>query len=748
MSIIDYCKEQNVSVSGVVFSPHYDEVKQKVKKGNGIPNVKWNERKHFTKKHSDLVSVKGQYQSPNGWIMSVKQLDMFVIDIDPTKNQTSQEVLKPVMWDWLNENCNYIVETGTKGTHFYFKLPVLPSTFKIKNAIKVDLKWFDGQGDIDLISDAVYVEGSSYSYDNQTYVYKSIKGSIYDVGESEIVWEKIKEFIGYDTEVKKEQDKKLKQEIKDKLKKEDENENDDEISLEEVNSYLQAIPNTDRNWDEWYKMGQTIFNISQNDLAFGYEMFNTWSSKNPFHKEVETYKLWNGLSLRDDNQRGIGSIFYLCKKLNKDGFDYLQSLIPKYAILKELLELECFYVAFPEPHYVKLYEDEFFRLTPSQLAEAYLPAKYKVMEGKYKGEKRSLIPRWKEDCRKRQYQKMVCDPNGTPPGIYNSYRPPIVSKLDEVKDVDFNPIIEHIRLITGEKERGLGTEFIIDFLADIIQYPGRLKGIGLVIYGQEGSGKDILFQWFGDKILGHHLYTNPGNLNRVFGSFNGCLYGKQLIHLEEIERKLFLKYEEDIKRLITNPTISIETKGFNTIEELNCSRVVMTTNNRDAIKISPTDRRFVCFQCNPKEVKNVNYFNQLVSVLNNQSVQRAFYQFLMNRDLSNYTQQNRPKTEIYKEMVQTSLCPIIQWIVSNEIEGYQKTSEYLKMYNVWAESNHTKTYNVINFGSTLKEWSEKIPSGIIKKTPKNVSHFELIKEEVVKYCLENDLIEKDLSESD
>jgi hypothetical protein len=54
------------------------------------------------------------------------------------------------------------------------------------------------------------------------------------------------------------------------------------------------------------------------------------------------------------------------------------------------------------------------------------------------------------------------------------------------------------------------------------------------------------------------------------------------------------------------------------------------------MKIPPDNYSFRLFECSNKYEGNKKYFNDLAECLANPLVQRAFFQFLMGRDLSAY----------------------------------------------------------------------------------------------------------------
>jgi hypothetical protein len=776
-------------MSSVSFNPKYDNEKERVTKGPCNPHAGWKTKRRFTKQINENDP---QGNIAKGWLFSVKHANMYVIDFDTKRGESAKSLMKPGIYEKLYEQSSYVVETGSKGLHFYFKLPDLPETFKITqktNSITLKEQFIlEGKDvSIDVITEHIITEGSSYIFDSKTYTYTSLKQTIDNVVFSNENWDYVKDVIGYDTEVKKQQEKqekelkkkkereekelkkntereekaveketkkinKIREEERQKLKQEQSDEEDLRrgITIDEILKHLDNIPNVNTSYTEWYKMGQCIKNITDNIDIDGFEIFENWSKKNPKYNNdsKSTIKLWKGLKVQEASislkPLGVGTILYLSKLNDEDTYKKIRSsfMTLSYIVLKDIFELEVFYVELPEPTYIREKDNNIYKLTPHQLIDAYIDWKYTVGEKEY-----SFIIKWREDITKRRYNKMGSFPidSECPSNVFNTYKPPIASLLPECEKVDLSIIFNHLSIISGEVEdkKKEGVDFILNFLANIIQNPTDSKGMALIIYGSEGSGKDVLFEWFGNEILGKPKYTQPKNLDSSFDKFNGILQGKLLCHIQEIDKRQFIKNEEQIKKTITSKTIEIQHKGFDPTEERNCLRFIFTTNNRDSAKISPTDRRFGIFQSDPRHIKDENYFINLVKILYTPETRKSFYDYLLNKDISNYHHTKRPQTKIYDEMKQSSLEPIIQWIVDSEIEGIDKTSSWCVRFNEWANRMNIKTQTPVAFGIKLGTWSDKIPTGIIKSVPKNVSHYHIDRTIIIEYLVREKLIDSE-----
>lgn len=135
-------------------------------------------------------------------------------------------------------------------------------------------------------------------------------------------------------------------------------------------------------------------------------------------------------------------------------------------------------------------------------------------------------------------------------------------------------------------------EYVLEWLAWIVNNPGRRMTYALLIRGCQGSGKTI---------IGEMLRTMLGSPNvnvvnnKVFqGKFTSWAVGGLVKVLEEVSVPRN-KYDvlNDLKDKITNEFILCERKGVDAYEVKNTASVLMLTNDSAALPISDEDRRYL-----------------------------------------------------------------------------------------------------------------------------------------------------------
>jgi len=733
-TIREFAKSNAIPMTAVKCSPHFDDKKNRVAKGPSIPHKDWKKKGKFEVSKT-TETLDGGF--PSMWMMDLKKAGMYVIDIDVKDGKTAQEIVLPNAWEELMRQSEYVVQTGSGGVHFYFKVPALEEGWELHQKTKVEgfeILSEPESGDIDFLVDQVIVEGSQYEYKGTTYKYEALKGVPQAVSVNESLWKVAKEFIVSTPETRK----KYAHQILNRT-----------IEDKELAEHLDNIPNTNTNWNEWYTMGQTLFNVLGEE---GRELFDAWSQKCPQYSHSETRKLYDGLRDRQDgNKRTLGSILFMSRQSNESAYDGIRRKYSplSYGALKSLFEVNHFFVEEPKPIYVRATDREVLPYTPKECSDLLKTWKFERLTKKGEPEEIDFFSVWSKDNTKRTYKRIGFYPDASecPVDVYNCFMKAEASFLPSGETVDLEPILHHIRVMAGNET--IGSDFILDYFAQIVQYPAVLMGIAILLYGDQGVGKDIIVNWFGESVLGLHQYYMIGKASKCFGTFNSDLEGKLLIHCDEVDRKTTHENADDLKRMITCGRIRIEGKGRDAKSNVKSfCRFFFTTNNMNALKVEDSNRRYAVFRSSEEHICDASYFNRLTEYMKRPEVIRAFYDFLMARDISKFHHTNIPKNELYREMKRSSMDSILQWVLDTE-EGFMdeedgtpiqnKTTDWLQMYNSWAVANNVDRASITAFGSRMSELANK-RTGISRQKPQNISKITIDRPAVLKYLTDQEFL--------
>lgn len=309
--------------------------------------------------------------------------------------------------------------------------------------------------------------------------------------------------------------------------------------------------------------------------------------------------------------------------------------------------------------------------------------------------KKLFVTEWFKDATMRTYEKLdfippplVCDDD-----VYNLYTglraetlPPTNNTFD-VLEFQCKVILDHIFFLSGKNPEVY--KYFIYWLAQIVQKTGILSRTALVIKSIQGAGKSMFFDFIGNKLLGKQYYFCTAKSTDSFGQFNHLLQNKLLNIINEASGKDTFAMIEQIKTQISDEIITIEQKFKNQYQVRNCGRYVFLTNNDNCLKVDPRERRLCCFESSSDTRKDLSYFDTLADTFENDTITRAFYEFLLQVDISKvHFEKDRPKTELYDSM--NSVCiPTFAYYLNELIEGLFEETEKMSLETI---SKNYKSY--------------------------------------------------------
>lgn len=299
-----------------------------------------------------------------------------------------------------------------------------------------------------------------------------------------------------------------------------------------------------------------------------------------------------------------------------------------------------------------------------------------------------IYDEWIKDDNKRCYDKLdfIPFPDICPNNIYNTFTGLKGDNLiGEFRS--FEKILYHIKILVGFDENGY--EYILNYLAHLIQKPSKRPDVAILFKSKkEGVGKDLFFNYFEKYFINKEYCLATSKLEQIIGRFP-LISNKLIIRINEISGKETFNGCEGIKDVITAEYCNIERKGIDAVKTRNCGRYIFFSNNDIPIKIGLNDRRFVCFDCSNKYANNKNgYIDELLTELDNKDSMYSFYQFLKNKDISNFSIIKRPITKFYKDLQQSNI-PIIAKFLQDKYDFVNnKSIDIIQSSNLYLEFNN------------------------------------------------------------
>ena len=178
-----FAKEHNIPMTAVITHPSYDEKKGRVTKGASKANKGWKDKGCYEAINTTQVITADEIEEhPTAWLLHIKPLLFYVIDVDVKNGKTFKDVMKKDILEGLLKDHPYMVETGSGGVHLYYSYPPLAEGETITK--KVDCTELNEafiretereNASVDIITDSILCEGSSYTFEGETYSYTAVK---------------------------------------------------------------------------------------------------------------------------------------------------------------------------------------------------------------------------------------------------------------------------------------------------------------------------------------------------------------------------------------------------------------------------------------------------------------------------------------------------------------------------------------------------------------------------------------------
>jgi Bifunctional DNA primase/polymerase, N-terminal/Family of unknown function (DUF5906)/Primase C terminal 2 (PriCT-2) len=200
------------------------------------------------------------------------------------------------------------------------------------------------------------------------------------------------------------------------------------------------------------------------------------------------------------------------------------------------------------------------------------------------------------------------------------------------------PILKHIREVWACENNDL-YYWILSWIAHPFVYLTKC-GVALVVVGEQGCGKTIVFDFLEKWVIGElNIYTT-GDIEEVTHHFNAHLKGITHCFINEnaIDKKSgFAKVYTKLKNIITDSTITVTGKGKDTFREPNNMSLGFASNSKERpVHAEQGDRRYTITESSNKYKGNFAYFRDLADKCFNKETGDIFFTYLRSAALRPY----------------------------------------------------------------------------------------------------------------
>jgi len=327
----------------------------------------------------------------------------------------------------------------------------------------------------------------------------------------------------------------------------------------EIKKCLECLNETRYNdYEEWCKIALII----NNEIGYnGLELLDLWSQNSEsydkskvesFYKNIKPKE--NGLKIgtlkkmaKEDNPKQYKTLFNKNKEkiINEDSVNQSNE---NYNKIKTEFEKNNFKILNPIMFATIKNNNELILRTKKDFKDVYENLLYmKYNEFYNKMINSSFIDDWLTDPEMRTYEYIDFLPmQQAPQNVYNTFTGYQAEKIELIKtDIENSLMLKHIKNLCNNDETVF--DYVIHFLARKIQKPYLLTNTALIFKSNEGAGKDLFFNWFGNKILGSEYYYNTEKPELLFNKFTTSLENKILIIVNETSGNDTFQIKENIK---------------------------------------------------------------------------------------------------------------------------------------------------------------------------------------------------------
>jgi hypothetical protein len=417
-------------------------------------------------------------------------------------------------------------------------------------------------------------------------------------------------------------------------------------------------------YNSWVEVGMAIKNTS--NTTAGKQLFHKFSSSYEEYKVDETDKKWN--SFNDNGRLTIRTLYYLLKQDNKTLWNELKKDVknekevrPEDTVIarmfKELYgDKYVFYanswfkkeeadksydlvntkdLQQPENKWVIIRDDEIYNIINSVEFSEFCFIK--------RIENNTFLESVLKALKRQLFQEMVFNPyKKSEYNLFNGFKAKYTAG---VKEEDIIVFLEYFKTVccNNDEEK---YKYLLSWFSYMLI--GRNK-TALILFGEMGTGKSVLADFFMEHIIGKEICLKTSDLNQVLGNFNGARHNKVIINLEEVNvnsrGKQNTKAVNDLKNAITSDDMVVRNLYQECKVEDSFNNLIFTSNHNVPVPIDMNDRRYSIFKFSDVYRGNKEYYDILNETIRNDEYASKVYSFLMDYDRGDYSPHRVLKTE-------------------------------------------------------------------------------------------------------
>jgi hypothetical protein len=229
--------------------------------------------------------------------------------------------------------------------------------------------------------------------------------------------------------------------------------------------------------------------------------------------------------------------------------------------------------------------------------------------------------------------------------------------------------------------------YLLKYTAHMLQCPFDLAGVAIVITGNKGVGKDTLFDFLIEYVIGMKFAKNYESNQQFFEKHDVGRENKFLVKLEEADRKYCIDNASTLKSMITAQRSTFNPKGKKPYGTNNYARYIFTTNKPNPMDMSDEERRFVITACSSEKKGDFAFWTDIRTKLFTEEGGKAVADFLLGVDLTGFNVRLLPENAYQRQVIETELTPEDRFVA--DWDGVEADSSTLyNTYRSWCVENN------------------------------------------------------------
>lgn len=395
------------------------------------------------------------------------------------------------------------------------------------------------------------------------------------------------------------------------------------LSGEEASRLLSKIPNSGLTWDDWNRLGMTVWDATHASEE-GREAWHEWSALDARYDRDVTDSRWDHYYNSPPQDLSAASLYHKAGEVTprpKGEEMFPEDEDTPLAVITEPPMVSRAREAGFTPHNGgMLLPDDQIRYFEGCV---YISALDKVMtpnaelfgqsqfDNTYGGQAFVITSDGQGAPSKSAWEAFLRNQRFKPPRVNDLCFRPELPSLSVVEDGSWRLLNSYIpietprtkgdpskfldwleRLLPVERDRRI----LLSYCASIIQNPGLKAQWWPVLIGTMGNGKTLILSAIEFCIGSQYVHLpNSSKMTRSGINFNGWMRGKLFLGLEEIYSAQRRDFLEEFKPYVTNRRLPIEGKGIEEYTGDNRANGIMLTNHIDGVPINPNERRYAPF---------------------------------------------------------------------------------------------------------------------------------------------------------